>query len=795
MKLFFLLCLISCLYLPDAFSQKPETVIFSGMVIDSMTSQPLEYVSVALCRTTDTALITGAITAEKGEFRISGATPGNYLLRCSFVGYNHAYVPVRLPNRLYHLPDPIRISLSSVSLNEIQVVGRVRQQETTVEKTTIQVAKSAGSASGNILDVLKSQPAVTIDHNDQIYLRGNKNILLLLDGRPTTLSALDAIPASQVSNIELITSPDAAYDAEGTGGIVNIVTKQRKASGISGSANMNWGISNKINGGAAFSYANAVWDAGIRYTGRYDPQEISSSLNRTFPASGEKVNQTMYTRRFSETHQVSLSAGYRPGKRDVLSLDAKLSFPTLRNDQQVEGSQITGAYTVAGLHRRNDITHARTMAEVSLNYKHIFERNRHEFSLETFFSRTKGTRFADYYLEDRLLQKSEGGGAPTHVTIQADYLRPLFRKGKLETGLRFFSRWNSFAYNYWNLDTLSGAWILNPAYSNDLEQREYIYAGYAMASDSLFGRLFWKAGIRLEYNTRNLHQNTTGENLFAEYFFPFPFLELSLSLSPTQNLSLGYTRRVTRPTYPQLNPYINVIDEKTVETGNKNLNPELTSKVEFSHSYSIKSFRLFSQLYYSDARNFIVQVSYLIPPDTLVTTYANGDWLRKVGGGIDGTLDVGRWMTVQSGISVWYSKSAGSFKGVDLSSEGVAWGFSLKASFFPWKQGEILGTFSYSSPSDLPEFFLHGIHTTDLSLRQSFFDKKFTLSLTLSDIFNSRRWIIETTNEQFTLHNTSKTDSRVLWVGLSWSMHAQTQQKGKKPTTSESEEGLIRVGQ
>ncbi len=351
MKLFFLLCLISCLYLPDAFSQKPETVIFSGMVIDSMTSQPLEYVSVALCRTTDTALITGAITAEKGEFRISGATPGNYLLRCSFVGYNHAYIPVRLPNRLYHLPDPIRISLSSVSLNEVQVVGRVRQQETTVEKTTIQVAKSAGSASGNILDVLKSQPAVTIDHNDQIYLRGNKNILLLLDGRPTTLSALDAIPASQVSNIELITSPDAAYDAEGTGGIVNIVTKQRKASGISGSANMNWGISNKINGGAAFSYANAVWDAGIRYTGRYDPQEISSSLNRTFPASGEKVNQTMYTRRFSETHQVSLSAGYRPGKRDVLSLDAKLSFPTLRNDQQVEGSQITGADTVAGLHR------------------------------------------------------------------------------------------------------------------------------------------------------------------------------------------------------------------------------------------------------------------------------------------------------------------------------------------------------------------------------------------------------------------------------------------------------------
>ncbi|MBN1200183.1 MAG: TonB-dependent receptor family protein, partial [Bacteroidales bacterium] len=249
------------------------------------------------------------------------------------------------------------------------------------------------------------------------------------------------------------------------------------------------------------------------------------------------------------------------------------------------------------------------------------------------------------------------------------------------------------------------------------------------------------------------------------------------------------------PTYPQLNPYINVIDEKTFETGNKNLDPELTGKVEVSHSYSIKNFRLFSHLYYSDASDFIVQVSYLIPPDTLVMTYANGDWLRKAGGGVDGTVDVGRWMTVQTGISLWYSKSAGSFNGVDLSSEGVSWGFSLKASFFPWKQGEILGTFSYSSPSYLPEFYLHELHTTDMGVRQSFFDRKLTVSLTLTDLFNSRKWIVETTNDQFTLFNESKTDSRVLWVGLSWSMQATTQQKGKKAAPSETEEGLIRVGQ
>jgi len=791
----FLYFLVFFFILLDAVSQKSDNQFVKGVVIDSFTGKPVEYASVALCRWADTSLVTGAITSETGEFQISGFTPGDYLLRCSFVGYDHAYVPIILTKTNYRLSEPIRLIPLSVALNEVQVVGRIREQKAGIEKTTIQVAKSSGSASGNILDVLKSQPSVTIDHNDQIYLRGNKNILVLLDGRPTTLSTLDAIPASQVSNIELITSPDAAYDAEGTGGIVNIITKQRKASGIAGSANLNWGIADKVNGGAALSFANSFWDAGIRYSGKYDPQQISSSLDKNFLMSGEQVAQQMKTRRYTETHQVSLSAGYKPGKRDLLTLDAKVSFPTLRNDQQVEGWRITPDDTVTGLHRRNDITHARVMGEASLNYRHRFAPKGHELSIEAFFSRTRGTRFADYYLEDRFLQKSEGGGAPTNVTVQADYVRPLFHRGKLETGLRFFSRWNNFAYNFWDLDTLSGEWILNPEYSNDLEQQELIYAGYAMYADTLFGRLFWKAGIRVEYNTRQLHQNTTGETDRAEYLFPFPFVQLSLPVSTTQTLSLGYTRRVTRPTYPQLNPYINVIDDKTFETGNRNLDPELTGKVELSHSYATKNFRIFSHLYYSDARDFIVQVSCLTPPDTLVMTYANGDWLRKTGGGIDATLDVGRWMSLQPGISLWYSKSKGNFNGIDLSSEGTSWGCSLKASFYPWKQGEILGTFSYSSPTDLPEFYLHEIHSTDLGARQSFLNKTLTLSVTLTDVFNSRKWIIETENDPFTLFNESKAESRILWIGISWSMQTNTRQNGKKPAPAETEEGLIRVGQ
>ncbi len=181
----------------DVIAQKPGLPVVNGYVVDSLTNKPVEYASVALCRSRDTSLVTGAITSETGEFRITGFKKGDYLLRCSFVGFYDFYLPIHLEEKNLRLPDPLRLTPSSVSLMELQVVGKIREQERSIQKTTIQVAKSAGAASGNILDVLRSQPAVTIDHNDQIYLRGNKNILVLLDGRPTTLTALDAIQAKR----------------------------------------------------------------------------------------------------------------------------------------------------------------------------------------------------------------------------------------------------------------------------------------------------------------------------------------------------------------------------------------------------------------------------------------------------------------------------------------------------------------------------------------------------------------------------------------------------------------------
>ena len=171
------------------------------------------------------------------------------------------------------------------------------------------------------------------------------------------------------------------------------------------------------------------------------------------------------------------------------------------------------------------------------------------------------------------------------------WVKPFFKTGKLESGLKGFSRWNNFNYSFYDLDTASGQWISNAAYSNDLQHQEYIYSTYLMYSDTLFKKLYYKIGVRLEYNTSELIQKSLNDTINREYLFPFPYLLLKHTINKSQSIALSINRRITRPTYPQLNPFINVIDQMTYETGNKELKPEILDKAELNYSIIKEKFQ------------------------------------------------------------------------------------------------------------------------------------------------------------------------------------------------------------
>jgi outer membrane cobalamin receptor len=194
---------------------------------------------------------------------------------------------------------------SVLSLNEVQIKATRSEKQINIEKTKINVAQNIASISGNITEILKSQSSVNIDGENNIYIRGNKNILILIDGIPTTVANLNSIPASNVDNIEIITNPDAKYDAEGTGGIINIVTKRQNISGISGATSLNYGIFNKINGGLSLNYSKGIWDIGVNYNGKYEKTDVQSNLTRELYAQNVLVNQNIKSTQINPTHMVT----------------------------------------------------------------------------------------------------------------------------------------------------------------------------------------------------------------------------------------------------------------------------------------------------------------------------------------------------------------------------------------------------------------------------------------------------------------------------------------------------------
>ena len=500
-----------------SYSQKKGGYEITGRLLDSLNKQPIEFASVAVYSAMNLELIGGTVTNHKGEFTIKGLAAGKYTLKSNFIGYKEQKSVVEISNASIHLSEPIALSVSSVYIKEVLVTSKRNERQVGIEKTKINVAQSISSVSGNVIDVLKSQSSINIDAENKIYLRGNGNILILIDGRPTTLTTLTSIPSSTVENIEIITNPDAKYDAEGTGGIVNVVTKKQAVKGVNGNVTLNYGFNNRVNGGIGLGYSKGIWDIGFSYNGRYERINVNSDLTRELYSQDVLVAQDIHSKQVNNTHLASFLITATPNGKNVVSWGVKLASPEVNNTQNVYGKQFEDMHAPDSFYRRNEVSWTRKTMESNLSYKKVLEKNKHEISFDALYSRTKGSRPASYYLENELIQKSDGGGTPTNITLQLDYLKQIFNTGRMELGVKAFSRWNDFTSRFYDWDESLNQWGINPAYSNDLKHKEYIYSSYLMYSDSLLKKVYYKVGARVEESTSSfVDAKNDGEQLVVQ---------------------------------------------------------------------------------------------------------------------------------------------------------------------------------------------------------------------------------------------------------------------------------------
>ena len=750
----------------------------SGKVIDEK-QNPVSYASVAIYN--ESVPLTGVITDNDGKFLLKiNQSSNEYRLAVKFIGY------AKFEGRI--TPDKPRINLGvialkedAISLGEVVVTGKEVAQKSTVEHTTINASANMASSKGTAIDVLRSASSVSIT-NDEIAIRGNKNILVLMDGVPTTASDLSTIPAANIQSIEVITNPDASHDAGGTGGIINIISKRSRAEGFSGMLAANYGFSHFANGNISLSSNREKSSWRFSYNTRYEDDVINSTLNRKVHGTGYEVFQQMQSTRYTFNNNLSLGADFRINPRNRLSVDAKAIIPRLNIKQDLHNTFVDHEEF-----RHNDVTWNRKNIEASVAYTHIIKPDVSDITVRSSVSKIWGERPSHYWVNGIENNRSVSGGSPFIPTIQADY-KHKFKAGTLATGAKLTYRRNDVYHEFYQLS--GNEWMYSDEMSKDMLHTELVPAAYATFASRIGKKFRYKVGLRGEFSTVTLHSNHDAIEERNNSFFFAPSLSGTYKLADNQDLSLALSRRIGRPTYPQLIPYMSMVDATTYEQGNMHLAPEKATKVDLSYNFSSQAVNLFVNGYLSHTTDYISQMTKM-DNERLITTYANADSDIKRGVEVSLKVTPAKWMNFSVGANTYYVTTEGVFEGMHIDNQGWTNNSNLLLDFVPWKGGDLQLQYFITTPQYYPQLTTSLTHQMNMGIKQRFMKGAMTASILVTDVLNTAKWDVWSNNSLFNLKNSSTNKSRMIWLGVSYNFNSFKQKAGQK---TESDRSLIRLG-
>ena len=726
----------------------------SGNLVDSITKKPLDYASVSIFRSGGKVPINGVLTDEKGGFKFDGLHPGNYKIRITYVGYPDKIVdPIVTTDAK---PDKnmgqVNVAPSSKALKEVNIVGTTPLIENRIDKIVYNAEKDITAAGGSATDILQKVPLVSVDINGNVSLRGDANVRVLIYGRPSGATSasladvLKGIPADQIKSVEVITSPSAKYDAEGSAGIINIVTKQKNISGISGSISGGVGT-RQNNGNFNLNYNKNRFNLTVNLGGNASwPQTSLTDFQQTIDKDTIHTStETKGTSRVTR-HAIigSVSAGYEFNAFSSINTSIRLT--------QIEFSTNSTSQTIAATPYSNTSqAHAVPASgfDWNIDYTHKYKKEGEELDLSTQWSHSIGnTDYTNIYTAVFPNLKNNINGTNNEYTLQADYTLPVSKVLKLEAGGKYIIRRISSDNELYN--PVGNDFVYDAINSSTYNYNQNVAAGYSVFTISLPKDYSILAGIRDEYTTIHGDPQSLSEDLNPfdqDYNTLVPSLTLQKKLSATQTLKLAYSKRITRPSLQFLNPFINKTNIQSQSVGNPELDPEVSQTIELDYNTFIKTSIINLSAYYKHTNNLIegiatpisVTVNNVVQGGT-ITTYQNIGDNNSIGGSFFGSVTPFKILTILGNINAYtYKPDPAGIYNLEQSQNGtyIQYGGFLRATL-TLPDDIIAESFAFGSSSRRtiqgtnPAFSIFGV-----GVRKQFDKKKFSLGLNAIQPFST----------------------------------------------------------
>lgn len=730
-----------------------------GKVLDSLSASPLGYTSIAIWSVIEKKLINGNISDDGGNFVID-IPYGKYYPEINFVGFR----PFRGPDFEVSKESPvydlglIKLGQSVGVLDEIVVQAEKSSMELSLDKKIFNVGKDLANSGGTASDVLMNIPSVAVDPEGSIKLRGSDNVRILIDGKPSGLatfkggSGLQQLQASMIERVEIITNPSARYEAEGIGGIINIVLKKDKNQGFNGSVDVISGHPTNYGLAANFNYRHRKVNFFINYGLAYRNQPGIGSLYQEVYGQDTTFILQQYNRSKLKGLNNNIRGGldYYINEKNIITAaylfrrtDVNRITNIVYNDYLFSVENLK-SYTT----RRQDEDEIEPNSEYSLIYKKIFEGKNHELLAEVKYLdnwESSDQTYTQYYFlpdgtEDAskaVIQKSPNDESEKQLLFQLDYTKPFAINGKIETGFRTSNRSmvNDFLVTQQN--TMGGFDPL-PGLDNVFYYDESITAAYGILGNKT-NKLSYQAGVRAEWTDIKTRLEKTNEVNPRKYSNLFPSAHVTLSLPHENSLQVSYSRRVRRPFYNDLSPYVTFSDNRNFFSGNPDLNPEFSNVFEIGHIKYYEIGTLSSSLYSRNTRDKIDNIRLVNLEGNSITRTENLRSENAWGAEFASTLAIAKWWKWDASFNFFYAEIDGSNIVSSYKSNTYSW-FTRQTSRFslPGKVDIQLRT-NYEARQKTAQGRRKALYYADFSVSKEIIKGKGTLNLNILDMFNTRK--------------------------------------------------------
>lgn len=786
------------------------TFTVSGKVLEKSTGAPLEFATVSLTKTGTDELVNGGITDFDGNFALS-VPGGTYDIKIEFISFKPITLSGRPVTEDLELA-PVSLEMDSESLDEVVVRAETTEVQVRLDKKIYNIGKDLTTRGATVGDALSNVPSVAVDIEGNISLRGNENVRILINGKPSAIAgfgdtdALTQLPADAIERVEVITSPSARYDAEGTAGILNIILRKEKTLGFNGSVTLNGGIP-----------ANNGINANLNLrTNKFNIFNNSGYSYRKFPGNANFDNtfengdftRTLEDREFDRKRtgfNTNLGVEYYLTESSSITASGFLRISDGDDETRTNTRKFTGSELAEQSLRRQRETEDDTRYQFSLNYINKFNDEGHQLTADLQYENSSETENA-FITERNTFPNTAAFPSEDIITkedqkeylIQVDYVLPIGENAQFEAGYRgdFENELTDYTLFEENQDT--GGFELNELLTNIFDYTENVHALYTQYGNK-FGKFSFLLGLRLE-NTQlkgKLSSELTEEELSdvfgvdidtdfdKNYLGLFPTVNLIYELAENESITLGYNRRINRPRGWFINPFPSRSSVTNVFQGNPDLDPAYASAFDLGYLKRFGKFTLTTSVYYqyeTDAFERVqIRTGQTINGIEVVRTIPiNLSTNQRVGAEAGFLYNPARWLRMNGSFNFFRFETDGTFEGIDYGATNTSWftRFSSKVSL-PAKIDFQTNMF-YSGPSENSQTKSEGIFSINLALSKELFNDNASISLNVSDLLNSRKRQSFTQGVGFTSDSEFQWRERQITASFTYRFNQQKNQRDRR---------------